>query len=78
MDDEELKDIELTREDCGNTFVHDVEEQQFFKEQNFINPPKRCRPCRRANRARREEQNAKKLADKIADHVEQIAREKAA
>lgn len=61
---EELKDIELTCEDCSNTFIHDVEEQRYFKEQKYTNLPKRCRPCRRANRARRDEQATRIAANR--------------
>ena len=46
------QDQTLTCVDCGREFAFDAEEQEFFREKGF-DPPKRCKECRRANKARR-------------------------
>jgi len=33
--------------DCGNDFVWSADEQAFYQEKGFDNPPKRCQNCRR-------------------------------
>jgi len=45
--------------DCGKEFIWEAEEQEYFREQGF-DPPKRCQDCRRANKQRRAERDAKK------------------
>ena len=42
----EFKDRILTCVDCGSEFVFTAGEQLFFQEKNFINTPKRCKPCK--------------------------------
>ncbi len=42
--------------DCGQGFTWTAREQDFFRERNFAEP-KRCKECRQANKARREEAN---------------------
>jgi hypothetical protein len=38
--------------DCGATFTFSASEQKFFESKNFISEPRRCMPCRRANKRR--------------------------
>jgi hypothetical protein len=40
--------------DCGVSFAFTAGEQEFFQTKGFTNQPKRCPTCRRANKARRE------------------------
>lgn len=49
-DREELKDVEIICKECGNTFVHNVKDQLFYKEMNFENMPKACPACRKAKK----------------------------
>lgn len=44
-------DIDLTCQDCSQTFLFSADEQQFFAEKGFTEP-KRCRPCRQARKER--------------------------
>ena len=39
--------------DCGTTFTFSAGEQEFFQSKGFTNEPKRCPPCRRANKEQR-------------------------
>jgi hypothetical protein len=47
------KSIQCT--DCQTAFTFTAGEQEFFKAKGFSNEPKRCPPCRRVNKARRNE-----------------------
>lgn len=49
----EFEDRQLTCGDCGQQFTWTAEEQSFFSDKGF-EPPKRCKDCRQANKARRE------------------------
>lgn len=40
--------------DCGKTFIFSVAGQEFFQEQGFREPPKRCRSCREKRKAERQ------------------------
>ena len=42
-------DVTFTCKDCGADFVFTINEQVFFDEKGFT-APKRCGPCRRANK----------------------------
>jgi len=42
----ELADKVLNCVDCGSAFVFTVGEQLFFRQQQFQNDPKRCKPCK--------------------------------
>lgn len=46
----------LTCADCGTQFPFTASEQQFYAEKGFTSPPRRCKPCRVAAKARRGEQ----------------------
>jgi hypothetical protein len=48
-----MKDETLTCADCGAEFTFTVKEQEFYAEKGFTNKPKRCAPCRAANKAKR-------------------------
>ncbi|HEY0005944.1 MAG TPA: zinc-ribbon domain containing protein [Pyrinomonadaceae bacterium] len=43
-------DQHLTCTDCGGAFVWTAADQKYFREQGWTNTPKRCKPCRAANR----------------------------
>ena len=38
---------------CGIAFTFSAGEQEFFQSKGFTNEPKRCPPCRRANKSQR-------------------------
>jgi hypothetical protein len=40
--------------DCGREFAWTAGEQEFFHQQGFADPPKRCQDCRRAKKEQRE------------------------
>lgn len=48
-----MTDQQLTCGDCGQEFNWTAAEQSFYAERGF-EPPKRCKECRQANKARRE------------------------
>ncbi len=60
-----MEDITLKCVDCGSDFVFTVGEQEFYKEKQLPNQPKRCKACRdakknsrfRGNRPERKENN---------------------
>ena len=45
-------DRRLTCADCGEGYVWSASEQEFYKAKGY-EPPKRCKPCREAKKARR-------------------------
>lgn len=47
----EQTDRTIVCADCGQEFLHSVEDQQRYASRGFTNDPKRCRPCREARRA---------------------------
>ena len=47
------EDQNRTCADCGRDFMWSAGEQEFFHEQGFTDPPKRCRSCRQARKDRR-------------------------
>jgi len=48
----EFQDKLMACSDCGENYVWSDEEQEMFK-QKGCEPPKRCKPCRQARKARR-------------------------
>lgn len=50
------QDQTLKCRDCKQDFVFTAGEQQFFAERQFT-PPTRCKPCRQANKARKDAMN---------------------
>lgn len=49
----EFKDETLKCKDCGAEFVFTAGEQQFYQEKGFTNKPQRCKACRDARKAQR-------------------------
>ncbi len=41
--------------DCGATFTHSVEDQEFFQSRGYTNEPKRCPDCRQKRKSERYE-----------------------
>jgi hypothetical protein len=39
------QDIRIKVDKCGVTFIHNLEAQQNFKKQNFLQQPRRCTKC---------------------------------
>jgi hypothetical protein len=52
----QVGDRELRCIDCGNNFSLSAEEQEFFKEKGY-EQPKRCKACRQARKAERQQQD---------------------
>lgn len=52
------KDMRIKCQDCGETFIFTENEQRFYEERGFL-PPKRCKECRQARKAKvqRKEEN---------------------
>jgi len=47
----EFQDRVLKCIDCGTEFVFTAGEQQFYKDKNFKNEPKRCKTCKTKRQA---------------------------
>ena len=47
-DNDEFEDQSLDCIDCKEKFVWTVGEQTFFRDKGLKNPPKRCKPCKKA------------------------------
>ena len=48
-----FQDKTLTCADCGATFVHSAEDQEFFQTKGYTNEPKRCPNCRQSRKTER-------------------------
>ncbi len=48
-----FEDKSLQCSDCGATFTHSAEDQEFFQSKGFTNEPKRCPECRRTRKSER-------------------------
>jgi len=48
-----FQDKSLQCSDCGVTFTHSAEDQEFYQSKGYTNEPKRCPECRKANKAQR-------------------------
>ena len=48
-----MKDKIIKCQDCGNDFVFDVGEQQYFAKKGLQHEPKRCRSCRQKRKVSR-------------------------
>lgn len=48
----EFEDLSINCIDCGKDFVWTAGEQQFFRDKNLQNPPKRCKECKQAKNDR--------------------------
>ena len=45
------EDKTITCDDCGQDFVHSVDDQERYAERGFEHDPKRCRECREKRKA---------------------------
>ncbi|MBL8180825.1 MAG: zinc-ribbon domain containing protein [Blastocatellia bacterium] len=50
--DGEFFDISIVCIDCSETFVFTSGEQAFFRDKGLLNPPKRCKECKKAKTKR--------------------------
>jgi len=50
----------LTCADCRQEFTWDAGEQEYYREKELTNEPKRRKDCRQATKQRRAEQEARK------------------
>jgi hypothetical protein len=50
-----FEDQTRTCVDCEQEFIWTAGEQEFFHEKGFADPPKRCKECRQARKADREQ-----------------------
>ena len=48
-----FEDKTIQCSDCGVTFTHSAEDQEFFQSKGYTNEPKRCSPCRQARKTER-------------------------
>ena len=55
MSSQKYQDQARSCVDCGREFVWTVREQELFHEKGFSDPPKRCKDCRRAKKATRDD-----------------------
>lgn len=49
---EDPADAPIKCVDCSEEFVWTVGEQAFYREKDLSNPPKRCKPCKKAKNKR--------------------------
>ena len=60
------QDKTLVCRDCGKEFVFSAGEQEFYAEKGFQNEPTRCRDCRQAHKAARNNgNNVREMHDAI-------------
>ncbi len=50
----EIEDSPILCIDCAQEFIWTAGEQLFFREKNLLNPPKRCKDCKKAKNRRLE------------------------
>ena len=48
-----FSDKSIQCSDCGVTFTHSAEDQEFFQSKGYTNEPKRCSSCRQTRKAER-------------------------
>ena len=48
-----FQDKSLECSDCGTTFTHSAEDQEYYQSKGYTNEPKRCPECRQARKAQR-------------------------
>lgn len=51
---DKLEDLPIRCIDCAQDFIWTVGEQIFFHDKNLLNPPKRCKECKKAKNRRLE------------------------
>lgn len=54
---EKYTDKTLKCKECGAEFVFTAGEQEFYAERGFVNEPQRCKACRDARKAARNNYN---------------------
>ena len=59
------QDKTLVCRDCGKEFVFTAGEQEFYAEKGFQNEPTRCRECRQAHKAARNNGAPREMHDAI-------------
>ena len=59
------EDKTLVCKDCGNEFIFSAGEQAFYAEKGFQNEPTRCRDCRQAHKAARNNGTVREMHDAI-------------
>ena len=59
------QDKTLVCRDCGKEFVFTAGEQEFYAEKGFQNEPTRCRECRQAKKAARNNGAPREMHDAI-------------
>lgn len=55
----EYEDQQMRCTDCGEGYVWSASEQEFYKTKGY-EPPKRCKPCRQAKKAQRNESGSQR------------------
>ncbi len=48
-----FQDKSIQCSDCGATFTHSAEDQEFFQTKGYTNEPKRCPSCRETRKSER-------------------------
>ena len=59
------EDKTLNCRDCGAEFVFTAGEQEFYAEKGFQNEPTRCRECRQAHKAARNNNGPREMHDAV-------------
>jgi CxxC-x17-CxxC domain-containing protein len=49
-----FQDKSLTCADCGKTFTHNAQDQEFYASKGYTNEPKRCPDCRQSRKGQRQ------------------------
>ena len=52
--EQEFEDASLNCIDCATEFIWTAGEQAFFRDKDLLNPPKRCKECKKAKNRRLE------------------------
>ena len=61
---QEFEDTALTCIDCSTEFIWTAGEQIFFRDKSLLNPPKRCKECKKAKNRRLEAVEIAKITGK--------------
>ena len=61
---EDLMDAPIKCIDCTEEFIWTIGEQAFYREKELTNPPKRCKPCKKAKNKRLDAIETAKLTGK--------------
>ncbi len=48
-----FQDKSIQCSDCGATFTHSVEDQEYYQSKGYTNEPKRCPDCRQKRKSER-------------------------